>query len=63
MVHSANDDERTDDKDDVLHATAEPLDYILVGGGPAGCVLAARLSQDQGTRVLLLGVGAAEQAT
>ncbi len=34
------------------------FDYIVVGGGPAGCVLAARLSQDPDARVLLLEVGA-----
>jgi choline dehydrogenase len=36
------------------------FDYIVVGGGTAGCVLAARLSQDQGRRVLLLEASAAE---
>jgi choline dehydrogenase len=32
-------------------------DYVIVGAGSSGCVLANRLTEDHATRVTLIGAG------
>ena len=36
-------------------------DYIVIGGGTAGCIVAARLAEDSDTRILLLEAGPSDR--
>jgi choline dehydrogenase len=40
-----------------MGANTFAVDYVIVGAGSAGCLLANRLSRDPGTRILLLEAG------
>ena len=44
------------------HPDLGEFDYVVVGGGSAGCVLAARLSEDAATSVCLLEAGPADRS-
>lgn len=40
-----------------MSETQQHFDYVIIGGGSAGCTLAARLSEDEGVSVCLLEAG------
>jgi choline dehydrogenase-like flavoprotein len=44
------------------HTPAPAHDYVIVGAGSAGCVRAARLTEDPATSVLLLEAGPPDSA-
>jgi len=41
-----------------LDGLEEPFDYVVVGGGTAGLVVASRLTEDSSIRVLVIEAGA-----
>jgi choline dehydrogenase-like flavoprotein len=47
----------TDTQGKVVSGPVTSADYLIVGGGSAGCVLAARLSENPDTQVILLEAG------
>jgi choline dehydrogenase len=50
------------DLDPEIDPEIDEADYVIVGGGSAGCVLAARLTEDPAVTVLLLEAGPADES-
>jgi len=46
---------------EVREIEMQHFDYVIIGAGPAGCVLAARLTEDPKVRVLLLEAGGSDR--
>lgn len=44
----------------VMAVADERFDYIIVGAGSAGCVLASRLGEDRSARILVLEAGGSD---
>jgi len=47
----------SDANDRIEGKTPMDADYVIVGAGSAGCVLANRLTEDAATRVILIEAG------
>jgi choline oxidase len=44
-----------------MHSNAPEFDFVVVGGGTAGCIVAARLAEDRSTTVALVEAGPSDE--